>query len=131
MEFLKVVLDTSTLLWWWSRPEKLTPRSRAVIGDPGTSVYVSVATAWEIATKSRIGKLPSGERIMNEWGHRMTVDRFQQIDITPLHAFRAGTFPGSHRDPFDRMIAAQSMLEGLPVVTPDEQIENLGAERIW
>ena len=131
MEFIEVVLDTCSLLWWWSIPERLTPRVRAIIGDPGTSVYISVASAWEIATKYRIGKLPSGERIMSEWEHRMTVDRFQEIGITTLHAFRAGTFPGPHRDPFDRMIAAQSMLERVPVVTPDKQIETLGAERIW
>ena len=131
MEFLKVILDTCALLWWWSGPERLTPRARAIIGDPGTSVYISVASAWEIATKYRIGKLPFGERIMSEWGHRMTADRFQEIDFTAQHAFRAGTFRSPHRDPFDRMIAAQSMIERVPVVTPDEQIETLGAERIW
>lgn len=131
MEFMKVILDTCSLLWWWSKPQRLTPRARDIIRDPGTSVYVSVASAWEISTKCRIGKLPLGERIMSEWEHRMMVDRFQEINITTLHAFRAGTFAGSHRDPFDRMIAAQSMIEQVPVVTPDEQIESLGAGRIW
>ena len=131
MEFLKVILDTCSLLWWWSSPENLTPRALNIIQDPGTTVYVSVASAWEVATKSRIGKLPKGERIMNEWTHRIAVDSFHEIDITTMHAFRAGTFRDPHRDPFDRMIAAQGILEQLPVVTPDERIEALGAQRIW
>ena len=126
-----MILDTCSLLWWWSGPQRLTPRARDIIKDPGTSVYISLASAWEISTKYRIGKLPLGERIMSEWEHRMMVDRFQEINITTLHAFRAGTFASPHRDPFDRMIAAQSMMEQVPVVTPDEQIESLGAGRIW
>ena len=68
---------------------------------------------------------------MQEWEHRMTIDRFQEIDITARHAYRAGILQGVHTDPFDRMIAAQSMIEKVPVITPDEQIESFGAERIW
>ena len=131
MEFMKVLLDTCALLWWWSEPNELSSKARLTIQDPTTAVYVSVASAWEIATKYRIGKLPLGERIMNEWDHRLTLDRFQEITISSTHAFRAGTFLGPHRDPFDRMIAAQGMLEHMPIVTPDEQLEVLGANRVW
>ncbi len=131
MELVTVILDTCSLLWWWSDPTHLSDRVRAIVEEPETSVYVSPASAWEIATKYRIKKLPAGDRVMREWEHRIGTDRFTELSITAAHAFRAGTLLGSHRDPFDRMIAAQSILERLPVVTPDARIESLGAERVW
>ena len=128
---MKALLDSRTLLWWWPEPERLSPRASALIRDPGNSVCVSAATAWEIATKQRIGKLPGGGRIIEEWDRRIMVDRFSELAIASRHAFRAGTLPGPHRDPFDRMISAQGILEHLPVVSPDAALESLGVERIW
>ena len=125
------LLDTSTLLWWWSEPERLTRRSRNLITDPRNTVLVSAASAWEVSTKHRIGKYPSGGRVIVEWAERISQDRFQELAITSSHALRAGSLPGNHRDPFDRMIAAQGILEGLPVLTTDAAISELGAEQIW
>jgi PIN domain nuclease of toxin-antitoxin system len=99
--------------------------------SPDTTVLVSAASAWEIATKHRIGKLPAGGRIVMEWDERIQTDRFQQLPVTAHHALRAGTLPGPHRDPFDRMLAAQSIIEEIPVLSSDDALSALGASRIW
>ena len=125
------LLDTCTLLWWWSEPERLSPRSRALIIDPLNKVFVSAASAWEVSTKYRIGRYPPGGRLIGEWRERILADQFLEMNITSFHALRAGSLPGNHRDPFDRMIAAQGILERLPVITSDMAISALGAERIW
>ena len=128
---MRLLLDTHTLLWWWSEPAKLSPRVRGLLLDPSTAVVVSAASAWEIATKFRIGKLPSGGRIIEQWTDRLAADHFSELQMSAQHALRAGTLPGEHRDPFDRMIAAQSRIEGLPVASVDAALSELGAERMW
>lgn len=125
------LLDTCTLLWWWSEPEKLSKRALALIENAGISVRISSGSAWEIATKYRLGKLPQGGRIIAEWNERLAIDGFKEITITSLHAIRAGGFTSEHRDPFDRVIAAQAVIENYAVMTPDREIEYLGATRIW
>jgi PIN domain nuclease of toxin-antitoxin system len=125
------LVDTHVLLWWWSKPEKLSRRVLALLRDPENGVFVSAASAWEIATKYRIGKYPPGGRIVEEWSTRIRVDRFQELPISSNHALRAGRLPGTHPDPFDRMLAAQGLLEDLPVLSTDPAISGLGAARIW
>lgn len=131
MGTLAVLLDTHVLLWWWAEPNCLSPRVTAILRDPRTIVMVSAASAWEIATKYRIGKLPSGGKIIGEWSERLGVDGFRELPIQAAHALRAGTLPGVHRDPFDRMLAAQSILSETPVISIDESLSALGAQRIW
>jgi len=128
---LAYLLDTHTLLWWWSAPEQLSLRVLGIIRQPDHTVYVSAGSAWEIATKHRIGKLPAGATILAEWDDRMRTDRFQALPISAGHARQAGGLIHDHRDPFDRILAAQSMLEGLPILSTDAQLSALGAERIW
>ncbi|MEX2443855.1 MAG: type II toxin-antitoxin system VapC family toxin [Alkalispirochaeta sp.] len=131
MGTVTVLLDTHVLLWWWGQPDRLSPRVLAMLRDPETVVRVSAASAWEIATKYRIGKLPSGATIVKSWEERIGLDGFRELSMTPRHALRAGTLPGLHRDPFDRMLAAQSILEEISVVSSDEALSALGAARIW
>ena len=128
---MNLLLDTCTLLWWWSEPDKLSGRSMSLLRDPTNKVYVSSASAWEIATKYRIGKYPQGGTIISEWNDRLSMDSFIELCISSVHALRAGSLPAEHRDPFDRMIAAQGIIETFSVVTPDAAVEDLGAERIW
>lgn len=128
---MKLLLDTCTLLWWWSEPEKLSSRCKTLICDPINIIFISAASAWEIATKYRIGKYPGGARIITEWDDRLHIDGFREMAISSTHAFRAGTLPGKHKDPFDRMFAAQGILENIPVATPDTAIYDLGAELVW
>lgn len=131
MGSVSVLLDTHALLWWWSHPDRLTDRARDLIADPYSAVCVSAASASEISTKHRIGKLPSGGAIIDTWDERLSRDRFSEIAVTSKHAILAGRIESDHRDPFDRVIAAQGMIELLPVVTIDEAFDALGATRVW
>lgn len=128
---MNLLLDTCTLLWAWGRPEKLSRRLGGLLRDPHNHVWVSAASAWELSIKHRIGKLPNGGHILVEWEERIAQDGFRQLAISFHHALRAGSVPGSHRDPFDRMIATPSLIETLPVATPDSEIGALGADTIW
>jgi PIN domain nuclease of toxin-antitoxin system len=103
----------------------------ALIRDPLNQVLVSAASAWELATKHRIGKYPEGARVIPQWNDRLADDRFGELSITAAHALRASSLPGKHRDPFDRMLAAQGILEEISVATPDPAIAALGAEKLW
>ena len=131
MGITNLLLDTCALLWWWSEPDTLSPRILSMIKEPSRVVWISAASAWEISTKHRIGKFPQGNRIIVEWEHRIVRDRFRELQISAMHALRAGSLPGEHRDPFDRMIAAQGLIEGFPIASPDTAISSFSAERIW
>ena len=128
---MNLLLDTCTLLWWWSEPEQLSPRVLALLKSPSNTVYVSSATAWEVATKFRKGKLPLGGSMIVDWHKRLIVDGFVELPISIYDALKAGSLEGEHKDPFDRMLAAQSLVSGFPVVTSDTAIEGLGAQRVW
>lgn len=114
-----LLLDTHVLLWALTQPEKLTARARLLLADRKVDLFVSAASAWEIATKHRIGKLPGVERIMSDFEQH--VDRLgaHTLSITPAHALAAGQLDWHHRDPFDRVLAAQAQLEQLPFMTAD------------
>ena len=128
---MELLLDTCCLLWWWGEPAKLSNKVLDAIRDPENGVVVSAASAWEISTKTRIGKLPMGQVIIARWHDRLREDRFRILGISDGHALLAGTLPGHHRDPFDRMLCAQSIDEGLPVATKDSAFKALGAETFW
>ena len=128
---MNLLLDTCTLLWAWGQPEKLSRRLQGLLRDPHNQVWVSAASAWELATKHRVGKFPHGGHILAEWDERIARDGFRQLAIAFSHALRAGSIPGPHRDPFDRMIAAQGLIEALRIATPDPEIAALGADTIW
>jgi PIN domain nuclease of toxin-antitoxin system len=128
---MRVLLDTHALIWWWTSPGRLTHEVLQVIRRPDSDVFVSAASAWEVATKCRIGKLELDAVTIGEWSKRLSIDRFRELPISSRHALRAGSLAGEHRDPFDRIIAAQGIEENLPVVTVDPQIAGLGAATIW
>ena len=106
-------------------------RVREISADEGNAILVSAATAWEIATKTRIGKLPGAEDVAADIAGCITRQRFESLDITVLHAQRAGRLPGDHRDPFDRMLAAQAQIEDLPIVSNDAVFDQFSVRRIW
>jgi len=128
---MKVLLDTHVLLWWLFDDPALSQPAREMIRDPGNSVLVSAASAWEIATKHRLGRLPeAGEAVANLPALLRTA-RMGTLPITVWHALEAGALPGPHRDPFDRMLIAQSRLEDLPVVTADPVFVRYSARTVW
>ena len=114
---MRILLDAHTVLWWWSTPRKLSARVLSLLKDPENRCYVSAASAWEITTKYRVGKLPDGHRMAEQWHERLGADGFSELPIEARHALKAGLFPGPHQDPFDRVVAAQAILEDLPIAS--------------
>lgn len=115
----KYLIDTHILLWWVFEDPKLDSISREIITNPEHQILVSSASAWEIATKHRIGKLPEAQELIENYAQTLELARFTELSITNAHALRAGTLPITHKDPFDRMIMAQGELENLPIITHD------------
>ncbi len=128
---MRLLLDTHALLWWWKDDKRLSRRAAAAIADEANTVLVSAASAWEIATKHRIGKLPGAEQAIGQFNDLIVADGFIHLAITYQHALKAGGFDNAHRDPFDRMLAAQAIIEGATLVTDDAAMKQLRAKCFW
>jgi PIN domain nuclease of toxin-antitoxin system len=128
---LRALLDTHGLLWWFSDDPALTRAVRKILADTKNTIVVSAASAWEIATKVRLGKLPTGASLAADFTGYIERERFQLLSISVEHALRAGLLPGSHRDPFDRMIIAQAQAENLPILSKEVIFDAYGLRRIW
>ena len=128
---MRILLDTHALLWWLDGDARLSKRARAAIGDARTVCLVSAASAWEITTKARLGKLPGALDVAADVTGCLRSQQFTPLDITVDHAQRAGSLPGAHRDPFDRMLIAQAQAENLPLVSNDVVFDGYGVVRIW
>ena len=123
---MRFLLDTHTLLWWFSNDPALSGTVREIIAAPENDPIVSSVCAWEIATKYRIGKLPDAEDLLNDFGALVQQARFSMLPISLEHALAAGSLSWSHRDPFDRMLVAQAQIEGVPIATTDAAISGYG-----
>ena len=128
---MRFLLDTHTLLWAAFDEGLLSPHARRLIQRPGNEVLVSAASAWEIATKFRLGKLNFARALAMNFLPRVTAAGFQLLPISTEHALRAGHLPGDHKDPFDRMLAAQAIHEDLPLLSNDAQLDIFGVRREW
>ena len=115
---MNLLLDTHVLLWWLNNPSRLSKAARKAIGDGGNQVYVSAAVVWEIAIKKAIGKLDAPDDLENV----LQANRFQPLPITVRHAMGILVLPDHHRDPFDRILIAQALIEGFMLVSFDPQI---------
>lgn len=125
------LLDTHALLWAWTAPELLSDQARTVIESPANTLLVSSASAWEIATKHRLGRLPEAESALRGYARHLATLGATELPITSAHAILAGTLASPHRDPFDRMVAAQALVEGIPIVSRDEALRAFGVTLIW
>jgi len=128
---MRLLLDTHALLWWLDGDQRLPESSRLAIGEAGNQIFVSAASAWEIATKVRIGKLPGAVEVADRFSEIIAEQAFGRLSITVEHARRAGLLPGDHRDPFDRMLIAQSQIERLTLVSNETLFDQFGCERLW
>lgn len=127
---MRALLDTHALLWWLSDDSALTRAARDVIADTRSTLVVSAASAWEIATKVRLKKLQAAE-LANDFAGYMEREGFQTLSISAEHAIRAGLLPGPLKDPFDRMFIAQSQAENMPIISNEVAFGSYGVRCIW
>ncbi len=128
---MRILLDTHAFLWWLAGSDKLSDTARITVADAANVILVSAASAWEITTKHRLGRLPGAEVVAGDVQACLEDQGFQQLPITVAHAERAGRLPGLHRDPFDRMLIAQSLAHDLPLVSIEPLFDGHGVRRIW
>ncbi len=129
---MRVLLDTHVFLWWSSdRGARVSERARAVLSDGATDVAISLVSVWEIAIKVGAGRMELPDAVEHYLPDRMRHHGFDLLPIELSHAFRAGSLPPIHRDPFDRMLVAQAQIEGLPILTADPAISRYDVETIW
>jgi PIN domain nuclease of toxin-antitoxin system len=129
---VRLLLDTHVLLWALAEPRRLSARAAELIKSPTNEVVVSAATAWEIAIKHRLGRLPGAGPIVAGYAAHLATLRAEELAINSVHALRAGGFAADHRDPFDRMLAAQALVEGVPLVSNDPAFSAFSElETLW
>ena len=128
---LKVLLDTCTFLWLDASPERLGPAARVALAKSSTTRFLSHATIWELAIKTSLGKLSLTTELPE------IIEAYEKrgiITLLPIelpHLYRLAALPWVHRDPFDRLLVAQALAEGLTLITPDPTINGYGAETLW
>ncbi len=128
---MKLLLDTHTFLWWNMGDLQLSARARELIADGQNEVFLSAASAWEIAIKTARGKLILPEPPAQYISSRMNLYRFRPLPVQISHAAHIYELPPHHNDPFDRLLIAQSQLESMPLITKDEEIQRYELETIW
>jgi PIN domain nuclease of toxin-antitoxin system len=128
---LRLLLDTHALLWWLSDNPQLTKPATRAIANTRNTVIVSAASAWEIATRVRLGKLPTAVDLVADFVAQMEREGFQLLAVSVEHAIRGGMLPGPHKDPFDRMLIAQAQAEHLPIVSNETAFDAYGVRRVW
>ncbi len=128
---MRLLLDTHAFLWWVTDDQSLSGTARTAIADESNIIVVSAATAWEIATKRRLGKLDEAAGACDRFTELVAADGFALMPIEACHALKAGSYRVAHRDPFDRMLAAQSAIEGMKLVTRDPSFKQFGTDVYW
>ena len=128
---MRILLDTHAFLWWLTGSKRLSAAARSEISRPQNDILVSAASAWEIATKHRLGKLPGAEIVTCDIAGCIASQGFQELPITVQNGERAGRLPGPIRDPFDRMLIAQALAFDLSLVSVETLFDRYGVNRIW
>ena len=128
---MKLLVDTHVFFWWLTEDRHLTAAARRALEDVGNQVVISAVVAWEIATKTRIGKWAEAEVIVNDIENVIAARGFEPLSISIAHARLAGLMPGDHRDPFDRLLSAQAEIENVPLVTSDRAFRRFGTRTLW
>lgn len=128
---MRILLDTHALIWWLAGDKQLPSAARKAIADESNEVFVSAASAWEVTTKHRLGKLPGAGPLAVDFAREVHAQGFQPLAISLEHGQVAGNLPSDHRDPFDRMLAAQARGEHMALISNDTVFDDFGVTRIW
>jgi PIN domain nuclease of toxin-antitoxin system len=128
---MRLLLDTHTLLWVMLGDPKLSRRAKTALASVSIEVFVSVVCIWEIATKVRLGKLPIPGSLLDDPATTLASLGFRDLPLSLSHARLGGLLPNPHKDPFDRMLAAQALLEGLTLVSSDTIFDEFAVSRLW
>ncbi len=128
---LRLLLDTNVFLWTGFVPDRLTSAAQRALANPDNELFVSVVTAWELSI--RLGQLRAsrGDMVERYWQAHLANLAATELPIVATHALATYRLPFHHRDPFDRMLIAQALVEGLAIVTADRQFQNYGVDLIW
>jgi PIN domain nuclease of toxin-antitoxin system len=128
---VKALLDTHAFLWWVSDDARLSATAREVIGDGDNSIFLSTASAWEIAIKARLGKLRAPADLETFFAQQLELNAFEVLPVGLRHALHVASLPDLHRDPFDRMLVAQSRVEDLVLITADPAVARYDVQTVW
>lgn len=128
---MKILLDSHVFVWFVLGSARCTTTAHELIARADVTAYVSAATAWELATKVRIGKLPEAAGIVRDFARLLSDLDFDPMPVTIEHGRVAGLYVSPHKDPFDRMLAAQAQVELVPLVTADPRFSSFGTTTIW
>ena len=128
---MRLLLDTHALIWWLSGDERLSMRAREAIQTTDDAVLVSAVSAMEVSTKFRLGKLPQAGRLAQDFEAIIQSQGFTELPISIRHGRIAGTLQVAHKDPFDRLLIAQSLSEDVPLVSNEALFDDFGVTRVW
>ena len=128
---MRLLLDTHALIWWLAGDEKLSLRARGAIADEANTVAVSAASAMEVATKHRIGKLPDAALLAQDFESIVADQGFSELSISVRHARLAGEMGIAHKDPFDRLLIAQALAEDMVLVSNEARFDDSAVKRLW
>lgn len=127
---MSLLLDTQALLWFATDAQRFRPETLATI-YAADRIWVSAVSAYEVTLKHELGKLPVAARLLADLSGYLRSQRFDSLPISLTHAEAAGRLPMAHRDPFDRLLAAQALVENLMIVSTDEAFDQFGVRRLW
>ena len=128
---MRLLLDTHAFIWWLAGSDRLPVAARRAILDEANEKLISAASAWEIATKYRLGKMPGAAALANDIAGAIAGEGFAELPITVSDAVRAGSLRGPHRDPFDRMLIAQALAHDLVLISNESPFDLYGVRRMW
>ena len=128
---MRLLLDTHAFIWWFAGSEQLPLSARRLIEGGDNDVLISAASAWEIATKHRKGKLPEADSLVRDMTGAIAGQDFEELAVTVDDAARAGALPGPLRDPFDRMLIAQALSRNLVLISNESLFDRYGVRRLW
>jgi len=128
---LRALFGTHALIWWLSDDPSLSQSAREILANTKNNMLVSAASAWEIAIKFQLGRIPKAANLVSDFSGRVENEGFQLLPISAEHGIRAGLLPDVHKDPFDRMLVAQCQAEDAPIISNDSVFDRYGIRRLW